>query len=163
MVKVYNPPEVYTSYVGRVPALLKAGFRREEMTLIVRERMPFVDKRIRNCVQLSPFPALLEGYKKGLIDEFSCRILYRDWLDLHIDAAGTIATIRKMGLRVFLCYETVGKPCHRHVFAEWLTAHGMTCEEWAPTYHYPAQAWQPPSNPMPPASTAPLLPSLLPE
>lgn len=154
MVKEYQAPEVYTSYVGRIPALLKNGFRREEMTLIVRKRMPYIDKRIRNCAALAPFASLLEGYKKGLIDEFSYRILYRDWLDLHIDAAGTIETIRKLGLKVFLCYETPNKFCHRHVFAEWLSAHGMICEEWAPTFHYPAQPWQPPSRPMPPALPA---------
>lgn len=136
MLKEYKAPEVYTSYVGRVPALLKVGFRREEMSLIVRKRLPFVDKRIRNCTSLAPAAALLEGYKKGTIDEFSYRVLYRDWLDSHIDAAGTIETIRKLGLKVFLCYETPEKFCHRHIFAEWLSANGLQCEEWAPTFEY---------------------------
>jgi uncharacterized protein (DUF488 family) len=33
---------------------------------------------------------------------------------------------------VLLCYETIGKYCHRHLVSDWLRRHGIECREYLP-------------------------------
>ena len=42
----------------------------------------------------------------------------------------TLAKRRTSNKIILLCYEKPGDFCHRHLVADWLTKHGIPCEEY---------------------------------
>ena len=123
---------VFTSYFANIPKLIEAGFDpATELCGIVRKRPFWLRREVRNVPALAPSEWLLETYKAGKIDESVYTACYRGGLE-KLNVKDTIATIKSIGLKVFLCYEAPDKFCHRHLFADWLTAGGLDCKEWTP-------------------------------
>lgn len=73
---------------------------------------------------LAPSYQLLRQFQSGRIDWSEFEVLYRAELD-SLDPVEILQMIRH---RVWdndvclLCYEPIGKSCHRHILAEWLEA-----------------------------------------
>lgn len=132
---------VFTSYFANIPKLIAAGFNPErELCAIVRKRPFWLRKDVRNVASLAPSQWLLDAYKAGKIDETTYTACYRAGLEKYV-VADVIATIKSTGLKVFLCYEAPNQFCHRHLFADWLTAGGLDCKEWTP------ERWRELTNP----------------
>lgn len=87
------------------------------------------------CFELAPPRKLLVGYKDGVISQKEYTKKYNDflktvnWGDV-IEKLYTISDKHEGKDLVLCCYEKPSDFCHRHLLAEYLTAHGMDVQEW---------------------------------
>jgi len=80
-----------------------------------------------SCEALMPSSKLLWAFKQGEINEAQYRLEYRAQLD-KLDAALIVAQYGKDA--IFICYEGIGKFCHRHVLSEWFRDNGFEIKEY---------------------------------
>lgn len=112
---------IYTSYWGNLKKLIEV-FGKDKIISVSRYCDFWNGKR---CSKLFPSEGLLNGYKKGVINEEEYKIVFRDYLD-NLNAENCYKVFNGC---VFVCYEKSGF-CHRHIISEWLRDNGFDCKEW---------------------------------
>lgn len=65
---------------------------------------------------------------RGVVDELYDKL--SDDLKAIIKAEGTYKARSQKVHIALICYEKPGDFCHRHLLADWLSAHGFECREW---------------------------------
>ena len=118
---------IYTSYFAKNRMLGKAGVVGVSIALYTPKYWHGAEFK-----KLAPTPDILMEYKQNH-DALVYQIRYKDEVLAKLDPQQVAKELKALaGKRdiALLCYETALSFCHRHITAEWLTSHGIRCEEW---------------------------------
>lgn len=77
---------------------------------------------------LAPTSNMLSLYKRGVIGEVAYSAMYLKELEKRGRTPQEVADKLPDGA-ILLCFEGIGKYCHRHLAADWLRAGGVNVQE----------------------------------
>ena len=119
---------IYTSYFAKVPELT----RHLVLPISIAAKAPagFTGLEYK---ALAPSYSILMSFKRDQNEalytkQYTEKILNRLDPDLVIRDLQTMAAESQD--IALICYERPESFCHRHLVANWLSEHGITCKEW---------------------------------
>lgn len=122
--------KVYKSYFGRVRS-------------IPQDLLPVSIARVNPkwwvgsaFSAIAPSSELLSEWKNGKLNQTSFRCKYYTQLEAYGTAENILKELETItGGKdcVLLCFEKPEDFCHRHILADWMSAHGIEIPEWQPT------------------------------
>lgn len=116
---------IYTSYFANFTRYVMNGTLQPSVGVSIAQYMP-AKINLPNDNRLAPSYSLLYDYKEGKINEDEYTHRYYDEVLSKLDPK---IIGNKFENKVLLCYEGLGKFCHRHIVADWLRDAGFVVEE----------------------------------
>lgn len=115
------------------------------MLVSIANKVPQDSKVHAICKALVPdWTTIVGPYKAGKIDAKEYTRLY----EAQLEKLDVKTFAEAFDHKILVCYEGLGKFCHRHIVASWFKKHGYACEEVTPAYKYD----QPDDKPAPEAT-----------
>lgn len=119
---------MYTGYFGNMDEYRDAGLIPVSVCIF-----PPLGYNGARYPEVAPPVDLFRRYRNGQVGIAQFTMEYREFL-VGIDVAVVAHDLSQFGCienMVLLCHEPAGSFCHRTLLAEWLTARGIPCREYA--------------------------------
>lgn len=81
---------------------------------------------------LAPSPKLLEWWKKSKQDPEAWGKYTTRYREETLSKLDVNKVYDELNGKILVCFETMDKPCHRHIVAEWFRDNGYKCNEYIP-------------------------------